>query len=230
MLALTVRVNKHREDRIATRIITMPVGPLEANCYFVYDDAAGEGFIVDPGGDAGEILETVGATGARITAVLVTHGHFDHLGATAAIARAAGGDVCASAEVEMVLGSPDDFLLMPGMPRLPSFEAAGVDQVLAGGETLVSGEISIEVIATPGHSPGSLTYHAAGCLFSGDLLFRGAIGRVDLPGGSFDELVQSVRSLIVKYPHDTAVYTGHGAATTLAWEKKNNPFLTGIEW
>ncbi|MEK7818058.1 MAG: MBL fold metallo-hydrolase [Actinomycetota bacterium] len=205
----------------------MPVGVLEANCYFVYDDGSAGGFIVDPGGDSEEILENVAQTGASIEAVLVTHGHSDHLGATGSVAQVANARIYGSEEVGSVLGSPDDHLLIPGMAP---FEAAAVAQTLSGGESLELAGSSIEVISTPGHSPGSLTYHCEDGLFCGDLLFRGAVGRADLPGGSFEQLLESIKKLMEAYPPQTKVYTGHGSATTLKWEKENNPFLSGIKW
>lgn len=227
MLALTVPDRDFPEAFISARIATRPVGLLDANCYFIYSDASGEGFIIDPGGDPAVIEEMIASTGGRAAALFVTHGHPDHLAATAEVAASLDIPVYGSAEVEMVLSDPDKFMLAPG---LPSFSKARVDHVLSGGEQLDIGGIAVEVIATPGHSPGSLTYATAGGLFVGDLLFRGAIGRVDLPGGSFEQLLASVKTLAGKFSLDTTVYSGHGETTTLAWEKENNPYLTVIEW
>lgn len=227
MLALTVPDRDFPEVLISTRIATCPVGLLDANCYYIYSDSSREGFIIDPGGDPAEIEEMIAGTGARAVALFVTHGHADHLAATAEVAAALEVPVYGSAEVQMVLLDPEKFMLAPG---LPSFKKAAVDNVLAGGERLDIGGFEVEVIATPGHSPGSLTYAAAGGLFCGDLLFRGAIGRVDLPGGSFEQLTASVKTLAERFPGDATVYSGHGETTTLAWERENNPYLTVIEW
>lgn len=125
----------------------------------------------------------------------------------------------------MVLADPAKFMLFPGMPP---FAAHGVDNLLAGGETIAIDNNEVHVIATPGHSPGSLTYFVADSLFTGDLLFHGSIGRTDLPGGSFDVLAASVKGLILRYPPDTKVYPGHGNTTTLASEREDNPFLTDL--
>lgn len=205
----------------------MPVGVLEANCYFAYEDGSGSGFIVDPGGDSEEILEKVSYTGASIEAVLVTHGHADHLGAAGKVARAANAGIYASSEVGAMLGSPDENMLIPGMEP---FSAADMKQTLSGGESLQFSGIAVDVLHTPGHSPGSMSYRCAEGLFCGDLLFRGAVGRADFPGGSFEQLLASIKKLMEDYPPETRVFTGHGSSTTLKWEKENNPFLSGIEW
>lgn len=227
LLALTVPDCDFPEAPISARIVTRPVGLLDANCYFIYSESTGEGFIIDPGGDPADIESMVSGSGAKAAGIFITHGHPDHLAAAAETAAALKAPVYASAEVEMVLSDPDKFMLAPG---LPSFNKAAVDHILTGGEQLDIGGIAVEVIATPGHSPGSLTYAAAGGLFVGDLLFRGAIGRVDLPGGSFEQLLASVKTLAERFSLDTTVYSGHGDTTTLAWERDNNPYLTALEW
>ncbi len=203
------------------------MGPLQANFYLVHDLEGGTGFVIDPGGDAGLIMESAREAGVTIEAVMITHGHHDHLGAAAELAAATGAEICGSAEVAMVLAEPDRYALFPGLPQVAPGK---VDRLLEGGETLDFGGLEAQAIATPGHSPGSITYFTAGGLFCGDLLFHGSIGRTDLPGGSFDELAGSVKKLILAYPPDTVVYPGHGNTTTLAEEKEKNPFLTDLGW
>jgi glyoxylase-like metal-dependent hydrolase (beta-lactamase superfamily II) len=203
------------------------VGPLQANCYLIHDPEGGAGLVIDPGGDPDSIVETAQSAGATIEAIMITHGHHDHLGGAAALARATGAEICGSQEVKMVLADPDLYALFPNMPKV---EPAGVDRILEGGETLEIDGISITAIATPGHSLGSITYFAAGGLFCGDLLFHGSIGRTDLPGGSYEQLAASVKRLILTYPPDTVIYPGHGNTSTLAEEKENNPFLTDLGW
>ncbi len=183
--------------------------------------------MIDPGGDPDKIMETFKQAGAACEAIFLTHGHHDHLGGVAGVAAASGARVYGSQETDIVLQAPEKHQLFPGAPLFPSHR---VDRVLAGGETIDAGGIDVQVIATPGHSLGSLTYLAAGRLFTGDLLFHGSIGRTDLPGGSFEDLAKSVKNLILRYPPDTPVYPGHGNSTTLEAERENNPFLTDLGW
>lgn len=204
----------------------MPAGPLQANCHFIHDPEAG-GFIIDPGGDAPEILKMVESAGVELKAILLTHGHADHLGATAELVRATGARVYGSEEAREVLAAPGDYLIFPGMP---AFAAAAVDHIVTADENFTIAGMSIRAIATPGHTPGSITWFASPGLFCGDLLFRGSVGRTDLPGGSFEQLAASVRMLMLQYPPDTAVYTGHGSSTTLGHEQETNPFLTDLGW
>lgn len=203
-------------------LIVTPVGPLQGNCYMVYDEDTRDAIVIDPGEDAEIINAAIGGARLNVAAILLTHGHSDHLGATAEVAAATGAPVYGSLEARSVLADPENYRLFPGMPE---FEAAEVTGLLDGGETLDFKGISVEVNATPGHTPGSLTFFAYDGLFCGDLVFSGSVGRTDLPGGSFDDLTASVRRLVARYPGETAVYPGHGNPTTLGYEKENNPFL-----
>ena len=201
-----------------------PLGPLQTNCYVVRADrAAADAVVVDPGGDAAELRLQLARSGARCTAILITHGHFDHLGGVADLAEGTG------APVYMPEGERDR------LERYPEFAPAGMpgraytpDHLLAGGETVDVGGIAFECIAIPGHSPAHLGFHADGALFSGDLLFAGSVGRVDLPGADWDTLLASVRTLADRYPPDTVVYPGHGPETTLGAELARNPFLAEL--
>ena len=209
------------------QLITRPVGPLLGNCYMIYDDETRAGIVIDPGEDAMIINDTIDQYGLKIAAILLTHGHSDHLGATAEVAAAAKAVIYGSEEADVVLADPDSHVLFPGMPE---FDPAEVGKIIAGGERFEFDGIYVEVVATPGHTPGSLTYHAFDGLFCGDLLFRGSVGRTDLPGGSFDELKASIKKLMLKYDDETIIYPGHGNATTIGHEKRNNPFLTDLVW
>jgi hydroxyacylglutathione hydrolase len=203
------------------------VGPIAENCYIARRDGADRGLIVDPGDDAGSILEAVSALGMRIEAILVTHCHFDHIGAVSPVAAATGAPVyCPEIEVP-VLADIMSFVPWPGFGPYESYDA---DETVAGGERLDLAGLEIDVVFTPGHSPGHVTYAipSEAALFSGDVLFRGSIGRTDLPGGDAPTLLESIRRLVDAYPEETTVYPGHMEITTLAAERATNPFLAAL--
>ena len=204
-------------------VIQLSVEPIGTNCYVVRRPGAGEAVVVDPGGEAPRILLALEEMKARCSAVLVTHGHWDHLGAVADVAEATGAPVH-MARAERSLLERLDSLSPPELDLRPHTP----DVLLEGGETLALAGITFDVIAIPGHSPAHLAYAANGCLFSGDLLFAGGVGRVDLPGGDWDTLLESVAALVDRFPPDTIVYSGHGPATTLGREVAENPFLTEL--
>jgi len=200
------------------------LGPIQTNCYVVRADAAAPaGVVVDPGGEAPELVLQLERRGASCAAILVTHGHFDHVGGVADLAESTG------APVYMPEGERDR------LERYSEFAPAGVpgrpytpDHLLVGGETIDVAGLSFECISIPGHSPAHIAFYAAGHLFSGDLLFAGSVGRVDLPGGDWDTLLESVRTLADRYPPETIVYPGHGPQTTLGAELERNPFLAEL--
>jgi glyoxylase-like metal-dependent hydrolase (beta-lactamase superfamily II) len=209
------------------KLIIQPVGPLQGNCYIIYDDIGHDCIVIDPGEDAELISGVIDGNHLKIAAILVTHGHADHLGATAEIAAESGAPVYGSNETKTVLADPDKHVLFPGMPE---FSPAKVGQVISGGEKLDFDGINVAVHATPGHSPGSLTFFVDDALFCGDLIFQRSVGRTDLPGGSFEQLTASIRELAMQYPDDTIIYPGHGSPTTIGEEKTGNPFLAEIDW
>jgi hydroxyacylglutathione hydrolase len=199
------------------------LGPAGTNCYLVRrDDKATEAVVVDPGADAAGLLRELEGRGAGCAAILITHTHWDHLGAVADLAEATGAQVYLPAVEAVVLARPQDFY--PGIEIRP-YEA---EHLLEGGEHLELAGIPFETVRVPGHSPGHLAFATDGALFSGDVLFAGSVGRTDLPFTDWNTLVASIRSLMERFPPETVVYSGHGPETTLGAELARNPFLTEL--
>jgi glyoxylase-like metal-dependent hydrolase (beta-lactamase superfamily II) len=205
----------------------LTVGPVQENCFVIRPEGGDRALIVDPGEEAERILAAVEETGARTEAILLTHCHFDHIGAVAPVAKATGATVyCPEIEVP-VLADIMSFVPWPGFGPYESYEA---DETLAGGETLELAGLEIDVAFTPGHSPGHVSYSVRGedALFSGDVLFQGSVGRVDLPGGDWETLLASIRTLVDSHLPETTVYPGHMGITTLGAERATNPFLAEL--
>lgn len=201
------------------------VGQLQENCYIVRAPDSDRAVIVDPGDEADRItaaLEALGIT--TVDAILLTHTHFDHVGAVAALARATGAPVYCPELETAVLADINAYVRFPGFGPFESYDA---DETVRGGETLELAGLEFEVMFVPGHSPGHVSYAVAdhGALFSGDVLFQGSVGRVDLPGGDWPTLLASIESLLAAYPAETTVYPGHMGLTTLGAERDSNPFL-----
>jgi glyoxylase-like metal-dependent hydrolase (beta-lactamase superfamily II) len=201
------------------------VGPVQENCHIVRPESqSSRAVIVDPGDEPERLLEAAQALGVEIEAILLTHCHFDHVGAVAPVARATGAPVYCP-KIELPLLSDVMRWVPPGFGPFESYEA---DHELSGGERLNLAGMDIEVLFTPGHSPGHLTYATGGALLSGDVLFQGSVGRVDLPGGDWATLEASIEQLVRRFPGETIVYPGHMGVTTLERELATNPFLTEI--
>ncbi len=205
-------------------VLMFTVGPVQENCFIVREKDAANALIVDPGDEADRLLAALDSLKIEtVEAILVTHTHFDHIGAVAPVARATGAPVyCPELETE-ILANINDYL-WPGFGPFESYEA---DHTVGGGETLELAGLTIDVVFTPGHSPGHVTYAIADedAVFSGDVLFQGSVGRVDLPGGDWPTLLASIEKLTSSYPPETTVYPGHMAITTLGRERATNPFL-----
>ncbi|MBV9606524.1 MAG: MBL fold metallo-hydrolase [Solirubrobacterales bacterium] len=200
------------------------VGPVQENCFIVRRPDAPNALIIDPGDEADKLLQAIERLGIQtVEAILITHTHFDHVGAVAPVAQATKAPVYCPALETDVLANLNDYTWQ-GFGPFESYEA---DHTVAGGETLELAGLTIEVVFTPGHSPGHVTYALAEheALFSGDVLFQGSVGRVDLPGGDWPTLLNSIETLIGAYPPETMVYPGHMGITTLGRERDTNPFL-----
>jgi glyoxylase-like metal-dependent hydrolase (beta-lactamase superfamily II) len=207
---------------LEVRMLT--VGPVAENCFIARPEGGDRAVIVDPGEEAERILGEVQELGVSVDAILLTHTHFDHVGAVAPVARATGAPVyCPQLEVP-VLADIMAFVPWAGFGPYESWDA---EETVAGGEHLSLAGLEIDVHFTPGHSPGHVTYALAdeGALFSGDVLFEGSVGRTDLPGGDWPTLARSIAGLLDAYPDETRVLPGHMSPTTLGRERATNPFL-----
>ncbi len=201
------------------------VGPVQENCFVVRRPGATEAVIIDPGEEAERLLSALEVLGvSKLQAILLTHTHFDHVGAVAPVARATGAPVYCPELERGVLANIMDYVPWAGFGPFESYQA---DHTVAGGERLALAGLNLEVLFTPGHSPGHVTYALSSeeALFSGDVLFQGSVGRVDLPGGDWPTLLASIETLIGRFPGETTVYPGHMGNTTLAAERATNPFL-----
>jgi hydroxyacylglutathione hydrolase len=209
----------------AADVRSFTVGPVQENSYVVRAGPdATRALIVDPGDEPERLLAAIDALGVDIEAILVTHCHFDHIGAVAPVARATGAPVYCPVIERPVLADVMSWV-PPGFGPFESYEA---EHTLAGGEHLSLAGLELDVIFTPGHSPGHVTYALPGALLSGDVLFQGSVGRVDLPGGDWATLERSIGSLLAAHPPETIVYPGHMGVTTLGRERDSNPFLSEL--
>ncbi len=206
----------------ALYVRSLVVSPFEMNCYLAGDPVSRDVIVVDPGDDSDLICDLIGSEGLKILAVVNTHGHGDHIGANADLARRFGCPI-------MIHEADADFLTDP-MKNLSAFlgfetVSPAADRLLHDGDEIEVGAMTFRAIHTPGHTPGGICLYTPGHLFAGDTLFAGSVGRTDFPGGSMDQLVTAIHEKLFVLPDDTVVYPGHGPATTIGAEKASNPYL-----
>src|SRR3954454_2194811 len=198
------------------------VGPVQENSFLVRRDGADRALLVDPGDEAPKLLGAIEALGVGLDAILLTHTHFDHVGAVAPVARATGAPVyCPQLEVAVL----QDIMAFVPWPGFGPFESWDPEETVDGGERLDLAVFEIDVISAPGHSPGHVTYAVEDALFSGDVLFENSVGRTDLPGGDWNVLSRSIESLLDRYRDEQKLFPGHMGLTTLGRERATNPFL-----
>jgi hydroxyacylglutathione hydrolase len=200
------------------------VGPLQENCYLVRREGSDRALLIDPGDEAEKLQGAMEQLGVEPEAILLTHTHFDHIGAVAPLARATGAPVYCPREELPVLADPSAFFGAMFGP-VEGWEA---EHAIDGGQRLALAGFDVDVVATPGHSPGHVTFVLDGALFSGDVLFQGSIGRTDLPGADHETLMESIAGLLERFDDDTKVHPGHMGLTTLGRERATNPFLQAL--
>jgi hydroxyacylglutathione hydrolase len=205
----------------------LTVGQIAENSFLFRAEGSDRALLVDPGDEAPRLLAAIGELGVTLDGILLTHTHFDHIGAVAPVARATGAEVWVPEIEKMVLADINSFVPWPGFGPFEDWDA---EHTLRGGEKLELAGMEIDVIFTPGHSPGHVTFSIPSeqAIFSGDVLFEGSVGRVDLPGGDWATLLESIRTLVDTLPPETTVYPGHMGITTLGAERASNPFLAEL--
>ena len=198
------------------------VGPVAANCYIASSESTKDGMIVDPGAEAEDILKSVKEMGLEIKLIVLTHRHPDHIGALTEVRQATGAETASHTDTdETECAQPS-----PNYVAGPSYQAPPpADRLLKGGDSLDIGDLHFSVLHTPGHSPNSICLLGHGVVFSGDTLFNFSIGRYDLAGGNYHQLMNSLHTKLMVLPDDTIVYPGHGPDTTIGTERRVNPFL-----
>lgn len=203
------------------KIISLPIGAYQANCYIVYDDNTKEGFIIDPGDEGPRILDIIDKEKLNIKFIILTHGHFDHIGAVNKIKE--------TLNIPVYMNEKDSNMIKSGNQKLgmfyPEFESFDADGFIKDGDTISCGDNTLKIIETPGHTPGGICIKINEYLFTGDTLFSGSIGRYDFEGGSFEDIINSIKNKLFTLPDNTIVCPGHGQGTKIGIEKEINPFF-----
>lgn len=200
----------------------LTVGPIMANCYILGCERTREAAVIDPGDETDKILMSLASEKLTLKHILNTHGHFDHVGGNRRLKDATGADLLIHAADAAMLAQLSASAAAFG---LSAQNSPPPDRTVAEGDRVTFGDIALTVLHTPGHTPGGISFHTDRCVFVGDALFYGSIGRTDFPGGDYDTLIASIRTKLFTLDDDTTVYTGHGPATTVGQEKRSNPFV-----
>ncbi len=204
------------------KILQLEVGSLGTNCYILFCETTKKAVVIDPGGDAARIVAAINREGLSVEAIINTHGHADHVLANTKVKEATGAPLWIHAADADMLGS--------GARNLSAYMGAATscgtaDRLLAEGDVLTVGDFTLKVLHTPGHTPGGISLLADNAVFVGDTLFAESIGRTDFPGGSYSQLIQSIKTKLMTLNDDFKAYPGHGPATTIGWERRQNPFI-----
>lgn len=206
------------------KIIGLAVGMIEANCYIIGCTKTGEAMVIDPGAEGSRILDAIEQNNFKVKYIVNTHGHHDHIGALSEVKEGTGAEILIHSEDSQMLENPNKNLsaFMGQDSRQP-----GADRLLRNGDIIEVGELSFQIIHTPGHTLGGISVYnkEEKVCFTGDTLFLGSIGRTDLPGGSYPAIIKAIKEKLLVLPDEVTVYPGHGPETTIAKEKKINPFL-----
>jgi glyoxylase-like metal-dependent hydrolase (beta-lactamase superfamily II) len=203
-------------------LIRLVVSPLQVNCFILADEKTKEAIVIDPGDDAQDIIKVIHDKGLKVKYIVNTHAHFDHVGANRTVKEATGAEIlmheAESPVLETVSIQAQSFGIGPVSAPRP-------DRFVKHGDVITAGEVSLKVLHTPGHTPGGISLLEQGMVFTGDALFAGSIGRSDFPGGDLLTLIRSIRTHLLSLPDDTKVFSGHGPASTIGDERRENPFL-----